>query len=141
MTAITPKAWGYEWAAFDNGKCAVCVLHIARKRKTSLHCHPRKKTTLIVLSGIVRFSSGALSTDLESTVIEPLGSVVIPKGMWHRTECIGDSDIYPTSENGAWLLEIEEPSDKNDLVRIEDAYGRQGTPYETDLVSYSGELL
>ena len=141
MTAITPKAWGYEWAAFDNGKCAVCVLHIARKRKTSLHCHPRKKTTLIVLSGIVRFSSGALSTDLESTVIEPLGSVVIPMGMWHRTECIGDSDIYPTSENGAWLLEIEEPSDKNDLVRIEDAYGRQGTPYETDLVSYSGELL
>ena len=51
---VVPKAWGYEWLAFDNGAAAVWILHIAKKRKTSLHCHPNKKTVLVVLKGITR---------------------------------------------------------------------------------------
>lgn len=139
---LIQKPWGLEWCALDNGAAAVWVLHIAKKRKTSLHCHPNKRTILIVISGSVKYrcTAGQLSTP-EEAVIGPLGAVEIPKGMYHQTEAVSDMDNYPSAEDGAWLLEIEEPPDKNDLVRIQDEYGREGQPYETDAVPYTGERL
>lgn len=138
---VIHKAWGYEWCAFDNDAAAIWVLHIARKRKTSLHCHPNKKTTLVLLSGSVRFSMGSAPHDLELMTLEPLESIVIAKGIYHQTEAISALPGYPSAENGAWLLEIEEPSNKEDLVRVQDEYGRVDKPYETDVVPYSGPLL
>ena len=133
---IVPKAWGYEWCCFDNGKAAIWVLHIARKRKTSLHCHPNKRTRLIVLSGQVRFTD-----DNGTRTLKPMDIATIEKGVYHQTEAFLDSDIYPPCEDGAWVMEIEEPSMKHDLVRAKDEYGREGKPYETDVVPYAGELL
>ena len=47
---------------------------------------------------------------------------MIRKGLFHSTKA--------TSENGAFVFEIETPIDKHDLVRLEDKYGREGKPYE-----------
>lgn len=141
MHTVVPKPWGVEWLAFDNGQAAVTVLHIARKRSTSKHYHPNKDTRLVCIAGSIRvrlWRDGEIWSD---DILTPLEYRAIPKGIIHQTECVGDSEIYPPSENGAWLIEIEEPSDKSDLIRAEDAYGREGQPYETDAVPYTGELL
>ena len=52
----------------------------------------------------------------------PVSKTMIRKGMFHSTEAI--------SENGICVFEIETPVDKHDLVRLEDKYGREGSPYE-----------
>jgi len=130
------KPWGFEWSAFDNGAVAVWILHIAAKRKTSLHCHPNKKTRLIVLSGSVYFTKNNLGRNLNALDVVDIG-----KGEYHKTEAISELDGFPSAEDGAWLMEIEEPSNKSDLVRMGDDYGRENKPYETDVVPYTGELL
>ena len=48
---IVKKPWGYEYLAFENDFVAIWILQLVRKRKTSMHCHPIKKTSLILLSG------------------------------------------------------------------------------------------
>lgn len=137
---LVPKAWGFEHLVFDNGAAAIWLLHIATKRKTSMHCHPNKRTTLIVLAGAVEVSRQFVDGIAVRKML-PLEVEEIPKGDYHQTEAISDLDGYPSAEDGAWLLEIETPSDKEDLVRAEDAYGRAGTAYETNVVPYAGELL
>ena len=138
--SIVKKPWGYEYLALDNGEVAIWILHIARKRKTSLHCHVKKHTGLILLSGEVICKS--LSQEKK---LNPLDCVNINKQCFHSTESVGvqKSDIYPFSENGAWVMEIETPVDKGDLVRINDSYGRKGKKYEglKDIVSHQGERL
>jgi acetolactate synthase-1/2/3 large subunit len=133
---LIPKPWGMEWCAFDNGAAAIWILHIASKRRTSLHCHPHKRTRLIVLSGRVRVHAG-----LDMRDMGPLEQITIPVGQFHQTEAISTIDGYPSAEDGPWLMEIEEPSMKEDLVRADDEYGRAAKPYETYAVPYTGELL
>ena len=48
---IVKKPWGYEYLVFENEYVAIWMLHIVRKRKTSMHCHPKKRTSLILLTG------------------------------------------------------------------------------------------
>jgi acetolactate synthase I/II/III large subunit len=130
---IVPKPWGYEYCAFDNTAAAVWVLHIARGRKTSRHMHRRKVTHLVMLHG-----EALCAHDDATSILKPLDRLRIGMGEFHQTSV--PSAIEPTSENGAWLLEIEEPSDKTDLVRAEDAYGRAGQPIESHTVPAEGLL-
>lgn len=142
-TPVVSKVWGLEWVSYQRPECAVTVLHIARKRMTSLHCHPNKATVLVCISGILKVSIGTQEADgkLTERVLGPLGCVSILKGVYHRTEAVGELDLYPPSEDGCWLIEIEEPSNKLDLIRAKDAYGRAGQPYESESVPYKGEIL
>ena len=123
--SIVRKPWGYEYLVYDNGEIAIWMLHIARKRCTSTHCHPNKLTNLILLSGRLTCSGISWSVDLN-----PLDVVRIGKGVFHSSCTYSNEEIYPPSENGAFLLEIESPVDKHDLVRIDDRYGRSGKSYE-----------
>lgn len=135
---IVKKPWGYEYLALDNAQVAIWVLQIARKRRTSMHCHPAKTTGLIVLSGHVQ--CGGLSRRFE---LGQLDAVVIDKGCFHSTEAISESPIIPPSEDGVWVMEIEAPSNKTDLIRANDTYGRAGTAYEgsDSMVDYSRDWL
>ena len=45
------KPWGYEFAAYEGQEAAIWILYIKKGHSTSLHCHPRKTTSLIILSG------------------------------------------------------------------------------------------
>jgi acetolactate synthase I/II/III large subunit len=123
--AIVKKPWGYEYLAFENDYVAIWILHIIRKRKTSMHCHPRKKTGLILLSGTATFRHQNGSIELQA-----LDGVVIDKGTFHLTEATSSLPMVPVSENGIWVMEIESPPLKTDLVRIGDEYGRAGASYE-----------
>ncbi len=122
---IVKKPWGYEYLIFENGFVAIWLLHIVRKRKTSMHCHPNKKTGLVLLSGNATFYHMGGGEELN-----PLDGVVIEKGIFHSTEAFNPLPIDPVSEDGIWVMEIESPPQKGDLVRMEDEYGRAGVCYE-----------
>ncbi|GBD95696.1 acetolactate synthase large subunit [bacterium BMS3Abin06] len=122
---IVKKPWGYEYLAFENEHVAIWILQLVRKRKTSMHCHPRKKTSLILLQGQAVFHH------LDGNVsLGDMDGVVIKNGVFHSTEAYNPLPITPQSENGIWVMEIESPPYKSDLVRMQDAYGRAGTAYE-----------
>lgn len=127
---IIPKPWGWEYCAFDNGKAAIWILHIARGRQTSRHCHPNKKTRLIPLQGEVRFNGAPM---------KPLEVATVDKGIYHQTGVA--AECLPASENGAFVMEIEEPSNKADIRREEDAYGRQAKPIELETVPCNVPIL
>jgi mannose-6-phosphate isomerase-like protein (cupin superfamily) len=114
---IVKKPWGHEYLCYQNETLAIWFLFIRSGEKTSLHCHPNKNTGFVVLNGEVELSFLRNSISLRG-----LEKIHIFRGRFHSTQAL--------SESGAFLLEIETPEDKHDLVRLEDAYGRQGHAYE-----------
>jgi mannose-6-phosphate isomerase-like protein (cupin superfamily) len=114
---IVKKPWGYEYLAYENEHVALWFLYISKDQRTSMHCHPSKTTGLVVLDG------GAEISFLNNKFpMSPINKMMIRKGLFHSTQA--------TDSRGAWVLEIETPVDKQDLVRFRDSYGREGKPYE-----------
>ena len=122
---IVKKPWGYEYLLFQNESVAIWMLHIVRKRKTSLHAHMNKKTSLVLLSGTAK----CIHLDGEIK-LEAMDGVVIEEGAFHSTEAFSGLSMEPQSENGIWVMEIETPPVKTDLLRFKDKYGRKGASYE-----------
>jgi mannose-6-phosphate isomerase-like protein (cupin superfamily) len=116
-TNIVKKPWGYEYLVYENSDVALWFLYIAPGQSTSMHCHPKKTTGLVLLDGEVEISFLADKRQLKA-----LDKVMIRRGLFHSTKAI--------SEKGAFVFEIETPVDKQDLVRLNDLYGRESKPYE-----------
>ena len=114
---VVKKPWGYEYLVYQNDKVALWFLHILDGQQTSMHCHPKKTTGLILLDG-----EAEISFIMNSFRIKPVSKTMIRKGLFHSTKA--------TSTDGAYVFEIETPVDKHDLVRLEDKYGREGKEYE-----------
>ena len=114
---IVNKPWGYEYLAYENEHVGLWFLHIKEGYQTSLHCHPKKDTGLIVLDGSVDVS---FLNDINRLVSGR--KIMIRKGLFHSTKAL--------SNGGANIFEIETPKLKPDLVRLEDKYGRKAKPYE-----------
>ena len=120
---IVYKPWGYEYLIYKNHKhLSVTLLRINYNKNTSLHCHPKKKTGFIVVSGRALIQLG-LWKDKDTAKYYPSPSkLMIRTGLFHS--------IRAASKNGIFALEFETPYDKDDLVRFKDDYGRQSKPYE-----------
>ena len=114
---VVNKPWGCEYLVFSNSQVEIWHLFIKKLASTSVHCHPTKKTSLILLEGEAIFS-----TLNESFKLNPLDAMVMEAAAFHSTQAI--------SEGGIHLLEIETPPDKYDLVRLQDKYGRIKRGYE-----------
>lgn len=114
---VVNKPWGYEYLWFQNEFVAIWFLSINSHQKTSMHCHAKKRTSLVVLDGTI-----ACSTIDNKYQMNSLESVVLEPCVFHSSQSVSD--------NGTILLEIETPPMKGDLVRMHDAYGRQKTAYE-----------
>lgn len=114
---IVSKPWGHEYQIYKNVHLGVWHLFLQHGAQTSLHCHPKKKTGLLVLSGQARVSFMNGFHDL----IAPQ-KIMIREGVFHSTKAM--------SESGVELIEVETPNDKADILRLEDPYGRSGQPYE-----------
>jgi len=118
---VVYKPWGYEYVIFRNRKhLSVTLLKINHNKKTSLHCHPKKKTGFIVISGKALIQLG-LWKDTAKHYQSP-SKLMIRTGLFHSIKAV--------SKKGIFALEFETPFDKNDLVRFKDSYGRQSKPYE-----------
>ncbi|MEI7527734.1 MAG: thiamine pyrophosphate-dependent enzyme [Elusimicrobiota bacterium] len=115
--AVVRKPWGYEYLIYQNSSVAVWVLHIKKGHATSIHCHPGKKAAHIILSG------EAVCSTLEGQTKRSAGEgIVFGRGVFHRTRAV--------SPGGAFMMEIETPVNKRDLVRFKDEYGREKLGYE-----------
>ena len=112
---VVPKPWGHEtiWAHTDRyvGK----ILHIKAGQALSVQYHNRKDETVHLLSGelIYRVKLGA---ELEDMHLKAGESFRICPGTIHQMEAVTDCDV----------LEASTP-DLDDVVRISDRYGREGT--------------
>ena len=118
---VVRKPWGYEYTIYrHSNKLSVTYLKINKNHRTSLHCHPKKKTGFIVLNGKAKIQLG-LYEDTAEYFSAP-SKLMIRTGLFHSIKGI--------SKNGVTALEFETPMDKNDLVRFKDDYGRRKKPYE-----------
>jgi mannose-6-phosphate isomerase len=110
-----PKPWGHEtiWARSDRylGK----ILHINAGQELSVQYHNKKDETVHLLSGelIYRVQSDA---DLKDVQLKLGESFRITPGTIHQMVAVTDCDI----------LEVSTP-EVNDVVRLSDKYGREGT--------------
>ena len=116
-SVVVNKPWGYEYLWYQNPSIAVWMLHLKCDHSTSLHCHVRKRTSLIVMDG-----QAVCSTLEDRFRLSSMDVMVLEPGVFHRTQAI--------SPEGAFVMEIETPVMKGDLVRLKDSFGRQGTGYE-----------
>ena len=112
------KPWGYEYTIYKNTTSSTKFLKIFPNSKTSLHCHPIKKTGFVLLKGTVEVDLGFY----ETRSLQPISKLMIRQGLFHCTK--------NSSTKDAVVLEIETPIDKDDLVRFKDDYGRENKPYE-----------
>jgi len=110
------KPWGYEliWARTDDyvGK----ILHINAGHALSYQYHRRKEETIYVLRGTLTLhisESDAPPRVLELTTGQ---SFHIAPGLRHRFEARADVDLLEAS-----TCELD------DVVRLEDRYGRAGS--------------
>lgn len=107
------KPWGHEliWANTDAyvGK----ILHVRAGHALSVQYHEQKDETIYLLRGRMKFWVGPSADDLEETPLAEGQSYRIRPGTVHRMEAVTDVDI----------LEASTPH-LNDVVRIEDRYGR-----------------
>lgn len=106
------KPWGHEliWANTDRyvGK----ILHVKAGHALSLQFHERKDETIHLLHGEMRFWAGS-ADELEEVHLREGESYRILPGTVHRMQALTDVDI----------LEASTP-DLDDVVRLEDRYGR-----------------
>lgn len=114
---VVNKPWGSEYLMYSNSETELWNLYISHQKSTSMHCHPNKKTALMVVEGRALFS-----TLNESIELHPLDIVVMGPGIFHSTQAV--------SPDGLRVLEFENPPMKHDLLRLEDKYGRVNNGYE-----------
>jgi mannose-6-phosphate isomerase-like protein (cupin superfamily) len=109
------KPWGREEIFAENERYAGKLLHLSAGHSLSLQYHERKDETLYVLEGEV-----VLVVEEEGTMRErrlgPGQTYRIRPGIKHRMR----------AEQPCVVFEVSSP-ELDYVVRLEDAYGREGT--------------
>ena len=102
------KPWGYEIIIAHTDRYAGKILHIKAGEETSLHYHAKKKETIYLYKGAIK-----VETKNKTEILKTGGSIEILPGALHREKAIIESE----------LIEVSTP-EINDIVRVEDKYGR-----------------
>ena len=110
------KPWGWElvWAEADAyvGK----LLFVRAGESLSLQYHELKDESWLVQEGRARLELGQLGGDLEAVEILPGSAFRFRPGTVHRVTALEDTLV----------IEVSTPF-LDDVVRLEDRYGREGT--------------
>ena len=110
------KPWGWElvWAETDAyvGK----LLFVRAGESLSLQYHETKDESWLVREGRGTLELGEVDGDLEPTEIAPGDTFHFRPGTVHRLTALEDTLV----------VEVSTPQ-LDDVVRLDDAYGRQGT--------------
>ena len=114
------KPWGHEiiFAAFD-GLYVGKVIHVTQGQSLSLQYHLEKDETISVLSGAGLFEHGPAADALTTEHFGPGDTIHLPAGAVHRITAITDLTFTEVSTAA--------PGWREDVVRLEDKYGRAGT--------------
>ncbi len=114
MIRRVPKPWGEEIIFAHTARYAGKVLKVRAGESLSLQYHERKDEALYLYEGRVRLYTEAAGRS-EERVVEAGEALHFPPGTRHRMEAIAD----------AVLFEVSTP-ELDDVVRLEDRYGRAG---------------
>ena len=110
------KPWGHEliWAHTDRyvGK----ILVIEAGKRLSLQRHEIKDETILVAAGRLRLYLEDEDGEVRVEELGPGESRHVPTGRIHRYEAIERSEIF----------EVSTP-ELDDVIRLSDDYGREGT--------------
>jgi mannose-6-phosphate isomerase len=108
---IVPKPWGREiWYAVED-RYAGKILEVTRGCALSLQKHERKQETMYLQSGRVLYHFNGADFEMHEGEC-----ITVRPGDVHRIEALEDTV----------LLEVSTP-ELDDVIRLEDRYGRTGT--------------
>ena len=115
---VVPKPWGEEHWLAHTDRYAAKILIIRKGQRLSLQYHERKHEVQHLESGRIKYTVGSAERpgEYREQIAEPGCVVVLPPGAVHRMEALEDSRIF----------EVSTP-ELDDIVRLEDDYGRAGT--------------
>lgn len=114
-----PKPWGHETIWANTPGYVGKILHIRAGGALSVQYHERKDETIYLLSGelVYRVQEGEGSGDaLRDVKLKQGESFRIMPGTIHQMEALTDCDVLEVSTNHL-----------DDVVRLKDRYGREGT--------------
>ncbi len=110
------KPWGYElrWAVTDRylGK----LIHINSEQQLSLQYHVQKDESILIMSGLIDLVLEDDRGEVCTHRMSPGMTARVRPGRRHRFVAVEESE----------LLEVSSP-EIDDVVRLEDSYGREGT--------------
>ena len=110
------KPWGHEvrWAMTDRylGK----LIHVNKGHQLSLQYHVQKDESIFIASGLLDLVLEDDNGDLQVHRMRPGMSARVRAGRRHRFIAVEDTDLF----------EVSSP-EIDDVVRLEDSYGREGT--------------
>ncbi len=119
VTAVrrVDKPWGHEeiFAVVD-GKFAGKALHVTAGHALSLQYHERKEEVIALQSGVAQLEIGPHEDRMDTIEMHPGDAVHLLPGTRHRI----------TAKTDIVMLEAS-TTELDDVVRLEDRYGRQGT--------------
>jgi mannose-6-phosphate isomerase len=111
------KPWGYELIWAHSSSYCGKILFVRKDEQLSLQFHNRKDETIYVQQGRIEIEIGEPGARTpESEVVSAGAAFRIRPGTIHRWRALEDSTV----------LEVSTP-DLDDVVRLEDRYGRAGT--------------
>jgi mannose-6-phosphate isomerase len=109
------KPWGYELIWAESTRYVGKILHINQGQKLSRQYHNQKEETFLVQSGEMDLEVGQ-GADQKTIRMKKLDTFhCLPKTI-HRMVAVTDVDV----------VEVSTP-ELDDVVRLEDVYGREGT--------------
>lgn len=120
QAARQDKPWGHEeiFAAVE-GKYIGKIIHVAAGQSLSLQYHEDKEETISLLSGAAEIQYGPIDGVLEHRRFDPGDTIHLPAKVVHRVTAITDIIFAEAS--------TAPPGWREDVVRLQDAYGRTGT--------------
>lgn len=120
QAARQDKPWGHEliFAAVE-GKYVGKIIHVTAGHSLSLQYHEDKDETIALLSGAADIEYGPVDGALTQSRFGPGDAIHIPVKVVHRVTAITDVVFAEASTAPAGWRE--------DVVRLQDSYGRTGT--------------
>jgi mannose-6-phosphate isomerase-like protein (cupin superfamily) len=114
------KPWGHEEIfALVEGSYVGKLLFVNAGESLSLQYHDVKDETMALVSGQAEIDLGDSAETLRTVSLSPGDSVHVLPGTLHRLRAIVDSVLVEAS--------TAYPGWREDVVRLEDRYGRLGT--------------
>jgi len=114
------KPWGHEEIfGLVEGSYVGKLLFVNAGESLSLQYHDAKDETIALVSGQAEIDLGDSAETLSAQSLSPGDSVHVLPGMLHRLRAVEDSVLVEAS--------TADPGWREDVVRLEDRYGRLGT--------------
>ena len=114
------KPWGHEQIfAAEDGKYVGKIIYVKAGQSLSLQYHEHKEETMSVISGTAKLQYGQVGGELTELTFGPGDTIHLPVRAVHRVTAVTDIVFVEAS--------TAPPGWREDVVRLQDAYGRVGT--------------